>query len=81
MALTWERALTDGFQTGEAPTWDEVCALAGGLVRAAAGAGRTVGFAESCTGGLASGAVTSQAGSSEVLIGSVVSYALSLIHI
>ena len=38
MALTWERALTDGFQTGEAPTWDEVCALAGGLVRAAAGA-------------------------------------------
>ncbi len=78
MALTWERALEDGFQTGEAPSWDDVCALAGALVRAASAAGRTVGFAESCTGGLASGAVTSQAGSSEVLLGSVVSYACSV---
>ncbi|MEY8436479.1 CinA family protein [Atopobiaceae bacterium 24-176] len=78
MAVTWEDALSDEFQGAGAPTWDEVCELAGALVREASGAGRTIGFAESCTGGLASGAVTSVPGSSEVLLGSVVSYACSV---
>lgn len=78
MAVTWEDALADGFQVADAPAWDEVCGLAGALVREACRAGRTIGFAESCTGGLASAAVTSVPGSSEALLGSVVSYACSV---
>lgn len=40
--------------------------------------GFTVGFAESCTGGLLSSLVTSQAGVSDVFVGSVVAYSNSV---
>lgn len=39
--------------------------------------GCTLSFAESCTGGLVAGALTALAGSSEVFVGSAVTYALS----
>lgn len=48
------------------------------LVTEAARAGITCGCAESCTGGLVSGAITAIPGSSEVLLGGIVSYALSV---
>ncbi|MCB6443510.1 CinA family protein, partial [Streptococcus salivarius] len=42
--------------------------------------GMTIAFAESCTGGLASSLVTDVPGSSEYLIGSVVSYTNQVKH-
>lgn len=54
---------------------EEVAALAAEVLDAARAAGRTLGTAESLTGGLISGALTSVAGSSEVVRGGVTSYA------
>lgn len=48
--------------------------LARRLVEEAAARGRTVGCAESCTGGLVAGAITDVPGSSAVLKGGVVAY-------
>ncbi len=56
---------------------DRILELARALVEEGCLRGRTVSFAESCTGGLVSGAVTAIAGSSKVLLGSAVTYALS----
>ena len=50
--------------------------LAEQLVRAARGKGLWLATAESCTGGLVSGALTSVPGASEVFLGGVVSYAV-----
>jgi nicotinamide-nucleotide amidase len=57
---------------------DDVESLAKELVRLCVERGVTVGTAESCTGGLVSGAVTSVPGSSEAILGGVVSYACSV---
>ena len=48
------------------------------LVSVAADAHLTVGTAESCTGGLVSGAITAISGSSAVLRGGIVSYAIEV---
>lgn len=48
------------------------------LVKEAAQARVTLGLAESCTGGLISGTITAVPGSSEVLLGGIVSYANSV---
>lgn len=50
------------------------------LVSEATAAGLTCGCAESCTGGLVSGAITAVPGSSAVLRGGVVSYAIPIKH-
>lgn len=50
------------------------------LVAEARRLGQTMGCAESCTGGLVSAAITSVPGSSEVLLGGVVSYAPAVKH-
>ena len=57
---------------------EEVRAQAAQVVRAACDAGLTVGCAESCTGGLVSGALTAIPGSSAAVLGGVVSYAIEV---
>ena len=66
-------------QTGDsaAYSWQDVVDLAQTLVQEAADAGRTVASAESCTGGLVSGAITAVSGSSAMFLGGVASYAFS----
>lgn len=54
--------------------------LAQDVVRLAVAHGVTVGTAESCTGGLVSGAITSVAGSSQALRGGIVSYDPAVKH-
>ncbi|EHF01850.1 MULTISPECIES: CinA family protein [Olsenella] len=60
------------------PTREELGREAAAVVAAAVGAGLSVGTAESCTGGLVSAALTSVAGSSAVVRGAVVSYAIEV---
>lgn len=60
------------------PTSEELGREAAAVVSAAVGAGLSVGTAESCTGGLVSAALTSVAGSSAVVRGAVVSYAIEV---
>lgn len=62
------------------PSDDQVRALCGELVSRATARGLTVGTAESCTGGLVAGALTSVPGSSAVVRGGVVSYAIPVKH-
>ena len=45
------------------------------VIEAAHNAGKTLATAESCTGGLVGGALTSVPGSSEVFLGGIISYA------
>lgn len=54
---------------------DDVAALAAETIAALKAAGMTVATAESCTGGLIAGALTSISGSSEVVYGGFVTYA------
>ncbi len=54
---------------------DDVYELAAKVIDIARTRGLTIGTAESCTGGLVSGALTAVPGSSEVLLGGIVSYA------
>lgn len=58
----------------------ELYAACAALVSEASAAGLTVGTAESCTGGLVTGAITSVPGSSRVVRGGVVSYAIPVKH-
>lgn len=58
----------------------EVRRLAAEVVRSAREAHASLGCAESCTGGLVSGAITAVPGSSEVLLGGIVSYAIPVKH-
>lgn len=62
------------------PTHEMLVERATELVHKAGRTGRTVGTAESCTGGLVAGAVTAVPGSSEVIRGGVVSYAIAVKH-
>jgi PncC family amidohydrolase len=57
------------------PRGERLSTLAGRLQRACLDAGRTVGLAESCTGGLVAAAVTAIPGSSGYFAGGIVSYA------
>lgn len=78
-ARTWYgTVLADGFETGPAPSAGETFDAASDLVLAATGAGKTLGCAESCTGGLVAAAITACAGSSAAFLGGVVSYACSV---
>mgnify|MGYP000854336253 CR=1 FL=1 len=61
-------------------TNEDVLAWAQRVVSAATRGGRTVGTAESCTGGLVSGALTAIPGSSLAVRGGIVSYAISVKH-
>ena len=61
-------------------SWEDLCSLASDVVRKAIDAGVSLGTAESCTGGLVSGALTAVPGSSQVVYGGVASYALSVKH-
>ena len=54
---------------------DDIAVLAEATVAALKAAGMTVATAESCTGGLIAGALTSISGSSDVSVGGFVSYA------
>ena len=56
--------------------WDECVREAAVALDEARSAGVTLGCAESCTGGLVSGSLTAVAGSSDVVRGGVVSYAI-----
>lgn len=60
------------------PSWAELCDRASEALEAARARSLTLGTAESCTGGLACAALTSVAGSSDVVMGSVASYACSV---
>lgn len=62
------------------PGEDELYALCERLVSEGGERGLTVGTAESCTGGLVAGAITAVPGSSEVIRGGVVSYAIPVKH-
>lgn len=64
----------------ELPSEGELRSLCERLVREGSSHGVTVGTAESCTGGLVAGAVTAIPGSSEVIRGGVVSYAIPVKH-
>ena len=59
---------------------EQILALARQLVNDAVRGGVTLGCAESCTGGLVSGAITAVPGSSTPMRGGVVSYAASVKH-
>lgn len=63
-----------------APTDERLYERAHQLVAVGSKRGITFGTAESCTGGLVSGAITAVPGSSEVLRGGVVSYAIPVKH-
>ena len=63
---------------GRAPAWDACVREAARALDAARAAGLTLGCAESCTGGLVAGALTAVAGSSDVMRGGVVSYAIAV---
>lgn len=54
---------------------DDIAKLAGDVVSALSESGLTIATAESCTGGLIAGALTSIAGSSDVVYGGFVTYA------
>ena len=54
---------------------DDIATLAEETIAALKAAGITVATAESCTGGLIAGALTSVSGSSDVVYGGFVSYA------
>lgn len=62
----------------DAPSWEELCETAAEALECARRHGVTLGTAESCTGGLISASLTAVAGSSDVMLGSVVSYACSV---
>lgn len=59
---------------------NEVLCAARQVISLGSDGGLTVGTAESCTGGLVAGALTAVPGSSEVVLGGVVSYACSVKH-
>lgn len=61
-----------------AVTWEECVSSAAAVLELAREAGVTLGCAESCTGGLVSGALTAVPGSSDVVRGGVVSYAIDV---
>lgn len=63
-----------------APSWDDCVLGAASALDAARASGVTLGCAESCTGGLVAGALTAVAGSSDVMRGGVVSYAVPVKH-
>ncbi len=63
-----------------APSWDDCALGAASALDAARASGVTLGCAESCTGGLVAGALTAVAGSSDVMRGGVVSYAIPVKH-
>lgn len=59
---------------------EQIRLLAQEVVREGVRRGYTCGCAESCTGGLVSGALTAIPGSSEVVRGGIVSYAIAVKH-
>ena len=63
-----------------APSWEGCVLDAASALDAARASGVTLGCAESCTGGLVAGALTAVAGSSDVMRGGVVSYAIPVKH-
>ena len=63
-----------------APSWEGCVLDAASALAAARASGVTLGCAESCTGGLVAGALTAVAGSSDVMRGGVVSYAIPVKH-
>lgn len=64
----------------QTPTADELYRAAARVLEVAKSHQRTVGTAESCTGGLIAGALTEVPGSSSVVRGGIVSYAIPVKH-
>lgn len=60
------------------PAADELYALSASVVELGSASHKTVGTAESCTGGLVSGNLTAVPGSSLVVLGGITSYAISV---
>ena len=67
------RVESDAWQS-EFPTQAELVNMATDVVDAARAAGKTIGTAESCTGGLVGGTLTAVPGSSDVVSGGIISY-------
>lgn len=74
------KAAAKNADNNELPEWDEIVAYAGNVLDKARSANKTLGTAESCTGGLVEAALTAVPGSSDVVKGAIGSYANNVKH-